>query len=81
VAGLVGADTLAAVVAIWTCYAVRSQATLYHVSVLGRQVSYSTLAFLSVPVWLVSLGLAGAYRWPQAEETVISSSTVGKSGE
>ncbi len=68
VAALMCADTFAAVVAIWTCYAVRSQATLFHVTVLDRQVDYSTLALLSVPVWLVSLGLTGAYRSPQAEE-------------
>jgi FlaA1/EpsC-like NDP-sugar epimerase len=59
---MVGADTLAAVAAIWACYAFRSQATLYHVIVFGEHVDYSTLALLSVPVWLLSLGLAGAYR-------------------
>ena len=68
VAALICADTLAAVVAIWTCYAVRSQATLSHVTVLDREVDYSTLALLTVPVWVLSLALAGAYRSPQADE-------------
>ncbi len=67
-AALIGVDTLSAVVAIWACYAFRSQATLYHVIVFGAHVDYSTLALLSVPVWLLSLGLAGAYRSPHPAE-------------
>jgi hypothetical protein len=82
-AALVCADILAAVVAIWACYAFRSKATLHDVAVLGRHVSYSTLALLSVPVWLASLGLAGAYRpgHPTEELWATTLSTVGKSGE
>jgi exopolysaccharide biosynthesis polyprenyl glycosylphosphotransferase len=65
---LICVDVLAAGVAIWACYAFRSKATLHDVEVLGWHVDYSTLALLSVPVWLVSLGLAGAYQPPRPAE-------------
>jgi exopolysaccharide biosynthesis polyprenyl glycosylphosphotransferase len=62
VVALLCADILAAALAILACYAFRSNATRSHVLILGENVSYSTLALLSVAVWLGALALAGAYR-------------------
>ncbi len=56
------ADLLAVIVAVVVCYLARPDHDLTQISVFGVRVGYDTLAVLSVPVWLLSLAAAGAYR-------------------
>ncbi len=56
------ADLVAVFVAVVVCYLVRPSHDLTQISLFGLRVGYDTLAVLSVPVWLLSLAAAGAYR-------------------
>ncbi|HEY3942135.1 MAG TPA: sugar transferase [Acidimicrobiales bacterium] len=61
-AGLLVADSLAAVLALIFCYLVRPEAQRYHLDVLGWMINYRTLGGVSLGTWLLALLLAGSYR-------------------